>query len=579
MARIRNFSKTVKKIKTGAFDDFDSPGSNGTLRGEQINEKEWRGFFAYYRYYVDEFAADVLGLRLYPFQRLALRAMARSSNSMFIACRGLGKSWLAAVFLVCSAILYPGLKCGIASGRFMQARNVIEQKIKNELARNENIKREIQFPITLAGDACAVSFKNGSEIRAISVDNRREGEGARSWRFQYLVVDEARLVKDGVIEEVLVPMTKTKREAAIVGAAPEKSRVIFLSSAYLKISPLYSRFRHHFERMCGGGDEYFACALPWQVGAKAGIFDGEDITRELDKPSGSADKFDYEFGAVFVGSSGDSYYPYEITAPCRGGERGELEQPKKTTARYVIAHDVALSDARGADNACTHVIKLRERANGTFKKSVVFTKVMSGASLPEQRDFLRELVHLRFPNAEKLVLDTRGSGEALPSLFYETWDWASPSGERFEFPPIVRDDDERGARMDGAMPLIRCVTATNDFNVRFYPYMKGCLQDRSLELLRESDDADQDWKEGALSDEEFAVHKEHDALVAELSNIREAMTESQNTVYERIVKTKKRDRATSLMYGLSVIHELEAEAKGRLYGARAGDFEYRAMFN
>lgn len=573
------YNKKLKAKLNGAYDDFEAPESNIIVNEETVNKKAWMEFFGYYRYHIDEFAIDVLGLKLYPFQRVILRGMVKHHSSMFIACRGLGKSYLCAVFFICAAILYPGIKCGIASGNFKQAKNIIVQKIEGELIKNENIKREIQFPIRSGNDECFVRFKNGSEIRAIAVDQRNSGDGARSWRFHWLVIDEARLLKDNIIEEILIPMTKTKRDVAIYNKVEEKGKVVFITSAYLKTSPLYSRFLHHYQMMMTGGNEYYVCALPYQVGVQAGIFDEDDITKELEKPSMSNDKFSYEYRGTFVGSSNESYYPYEMTLPCRTGNRGELEQPKKSTAKYIITHDVALSDAKNADNACTHVCKLVERPNGSLKKSVVFTRVMAGMTLPEQRDFLRELVHLRFPNVVKLVLDTRGSGEALPSLFYETWNYLDlKTGQTIEFPPIVKDDDEAGMKMTDAMPIIRAITATNEFHTRFYPYLKSCLQDKSLEMLVSSDEVDIDFKEGNLTEAEYAVHKEHDALISELSNIKERVNENNNTMYERIIKTKKRDRATSLLYGLSVIYEMEIESKDKFYG-RTGEYEYVCLFN
>jgi len=561
--------------------NVESADSYSPLKEQKINDRAWAEFFSYYRYYVDEFAMDILDVPLYPFQRVILRSMARSQNSMFIACRGIGKSWLSALFMICMAILYPNIKCGIASGNSQQARNVIIQKIKGELVQNENIKREIIFPINTGSMECVVTFKNGSEIRAITVDQNRKGEGARSWRFQILIVDEARLVKDSIIEEILIPMTKTKRQSALKYGQSEKGKMIYISSAYLKSSGLYSRFRHHYEQMVmNHGNDYYVCALPYQVGVQAGIFDEDDITKELDKPSMSLDRYSYEYLGLFVGSSNESYYPYDIIMPCRVGAMGELEQPKKSISEYIITHDVALSDAKYSDNSCTHVIKLRQRANGSYSKRVVYTKVCNGMTLPEQRNLLRELLHIRFPNTIKLVLDTQGSGEALPSLFYETWEYLNPTtGDVIEFPPIVRDDDENGAKLKDAMPIIRAITATNEYNNKFYPYMKSCLQDKSLELLVPSEEAAQDYGEDKMIDEEFALHIEHDALTSELANIKQTVTEHNNTVYDRIIRTKKRDRATSLLYGLSVIYEYEILNKEKLYGDTSIKYRYTPLYN
>lgn len=330
-------------------ENLDNPYSNTVIREESIDYEAWTKFISYYRYYIDEFAMDILGINLFPFQRVILRAMSRYQSEMLIACRGLGKSWIVAVYYICVSILYTNIKLGIASGNSKQARNVIIQKIKGELSKKEAVAREINFPIKTGQDDCVCELKSGSEIRAITLDQNRGGDGARSWRFNMILVDEARLVKDNIIEEILIPMTKTKREMAIRWGMSEKGKVIFISSAYLKTSPLYKRFMYHYESMIKGNKDYMAICFPYQVGVQAGLFDKEDIEKELEKPQMTKDKFAYEFEGVFVGSSGESYYPYELTNPCRVLERCELQQPKKSNCIYVVTHDVAVSDEKGSD--------------------------------------------------------------------------------------------------------------------------------------------------------------------------------------------------------------------------------------
>lgn len=252
MTSYNNFSKSNRSVKDFAVYNTDSPLSYDPKKKERINIEAWRKFISYYRHHVDEFAVDVLKINLYPFQRLILRSMARHKESMFIASRGLGKSYLSAVFFICVACLYKGIKLGIASGKGQQARNVIIQKIKGELFKNENVAREI-VNIKTNSDDCVVHFKNGSEIRAIVLGH--DGESARSWRFHQLLIDEARLVKDSIMEEILVPMTKTKRQTMIDlsmkygNSLPvEKGKIIYISSAYLKNCDLYDRFANHYKK-------------------------------------------------------------------------------------------------------------------------------------------------------------------------------------------------------------------------------------------------------------------------------------------------------------------------------------------
>lgn len=553
-------------------ENIESTYSNDPLKEESIDFEVWTEFISYYRYYIDEFACDILGLRLFPFQRLILRAMARYQNSMLIACRGLGKSYIVAVFYICVAILYPNIKLGIASGNSQQARNVIIQKIKGELSKNEAIAREIKFPIKTGDGDCVVEFKNGSEIRAITLAQDRGGDSARSWRFSYILIDEARLVKDEIIEEILIPMTKTKRQNAIRWNQSEKGKVIFISSAYLKTSSLYKRFKFHYEEMIKGNKDYMAICFPYQVGVQAGLFDQDDIEKELEKPQMTKDKFAYEFEGRFVGSSGESYYPYELTNPCRVLERCEFQQPKKSNSIYVITHDVAVSTEKNSDNACTHVIKLKLKPNGTYTKQVVFTKTVNGLSLNKQRDFLRELIHIKFPNTVKLLIDAQGAGAGLPSMFYESWEYTDPkTGVVTEYPPIISDEEKDIDMLDNAIPLIRGVHGMNNFINLYYPYMKGCFEDGSLELLMQSAEVDNLYKSNLMSFDEYYQHIEHDILQSELSNIKQDFTNNEKMTYTRIVSGKKRDRATSLMYGLSYVCELENENKKNIY-ARQEDY-------
>ncbi len=548
--------------------------SNGISENVSIDYEAWTNFFSYYRYYIDEFAMDILGIELYPFQRVILRAMNRGQFTVLIACRGLGKSWIVCVFYICIAILYPNVKCGIASGNAQQAKNVIIQKLKGELYKNENIRIEMVREPRTSGDDCYGEFNSGSEIRAITLAQDRGGDSARSWRFNYLLVDEARLVKDDIVETILIPMTKTKRQNALHWKQNEKGKVIFISSAYLKTSGLYKRFKYHFEKMIDGNKNYVAMCFPYQVGIQAGLFDEEDIEQEREKPTMTSDKFAYEYEGVFVGSSGESYYPYELTMPCRVLEHCELEQPKKSDSIYVITHDVAVSTAKNSDNACTHVIKLKLRPNGTYTKSTVYTKVVDGLPLEKQRDYLRELIHLKFPNCRKLVIDERGAGNGLPRMFYESWEYTDPKTKvTVEYPPLIKDNDEEGFLLDNAIPMIRAINATNDFNTTYYPYMKSCFEDRTLQLLVASDDVDASYKSGEITPEEYAQYIEHDTLQSELSNIKQEYSESGNLQYNRIVKTKKRDRATSLFYGLSVISEWELENRQNLYSNKNAGYD------
>ena len=88
---------------------------------------------SYYRENFDLFVEEYLQLDFLKwFQTMLLVMMNRSRVFLWIAARGMGKSFLIAIFAVARCILYPGTKVVITSGTRGQSINVLE-KIQTEL--------------------------------------------------------------------------------------------------------------------------------------------------------------------------------------------------------------------------------------------------------------------------------------------------------------------------------------------------------------------------------------------------------------------------------------------------------------
>lgn len=76
---------------------------------------------SYYRANPQRFVADYLHIELRLFQKILIVMMNISVVFVFIASRGLGKTYMCAIFCVYRAIMYPGTKICIASGTRGQA--------------------------------------------------------------------------------------------------------------------------------------------------------------------------------------------------------------------------------------------------------------------------------------------------------------------------------------------------------------------------------------------------------------------------------------------------------------------------
>ena len=131
---------------------------------------------SYYRENIDCFVKEYLQLDfLRWFQICLLVMMNRCRTFVWIAARGMGKSFLTAIFCVVRCILYPGTKVVVTSGTRGQSINVLE-KIQTELMPiSPNLRNEIDLAKSkFSGQDAKIMFKNSSYIKVVTAsDNAR----------------------------------------------------------------------------------------------------------------------------------------------------------------------------------------------------------------------------------------------------------------------------------------------------------------------------------------------------------------------------------------------------------------------
>lgn len=131
---------------------------------------------SYYRENIDEFVISYLELDFLKWFQLALLVMMnRSRIFLWIAARGMGKSFLTAIFAVVRCILYPGTQVVITSGTRGQSINVLEKIQVQLMPASANLRNEIDLEKTkFSGQDAKVMFKNGSYIKVVTAsDNAR----------------------------------------------------------------------------------------------------------------------------------------------------------------------------------------------------------------------------------------------------------------------------------------------------------------------------------------------------------------------------------------------------------------------
>ena len=111
--------------------DIDKKKSTTELANEK-SERIMNGIAAwasFYRSNPHRFVKDYLNINLKLFQKILLYEMMHNNYFMYIASRGLGKTWLTALFCIVRCILFPKTKICIASSTRVQANEVLSKII------------------------------------------------------------------------------------------------------------------------------------------------------------------------------------------------------------------------------------------------------------------------------------------------------------------------------------------------------------------------------------------------------------------------------------------------------------------
>lgn len=154
---------------------------------------------SYYRFNPDLFARDYLHLELRTFQAILLCVMFWCTTFVFIAARGLGKSFLSAIYCVTRCILYPGTRICISSSTRGQSINVLEKILYELKPKSQELCAEIDEKETkINGTNAQIVFKNSSVIKVVTAS-----DSARGNRANVLLLDEFRMINKDTIDTIL----------------------------------------------------------------------------------------------------------------------------------------------------------------------------------------------------------------------------------------------------------------------------------------------------------------------------------------------------------------------------------------
>ena len=435
---------------------------------------------AFYRANPHRYVKDFLHINLKLFQKILIYLMNVNDYFMFIACRGIGKTFLTAIYCVVRCILYPGTKICIAAGNRSQSVNILEY-IRDELMPNSpELRAEIKDgPITTASNAY-VTFHNGSRIKVVTASDSSRGN-----RCNVLVCDEFRMINENVITTVLRKFLTSRRHPKYLDKPEyqnlwERNKELYLSSAWFKEHWSYQKMLSFFKNEVDDTKKYFLCALPYQLSIKEGLLDAEAVADEMSEDGFSEIKWAMEMECVFWGDEEGSFfdfasisknrrvkYPWLPDNVCPKIADPKLRIPKKQPGEEVriISMDIALmaSGGKSGRNDATAIMvnSMQPNRDGRYINNIVYTQVLEGAHTEDQALMIRK--YFDEFDCDWLVIDAKGvGGGVLDLLLRDIYDKSSD----ITYPALsVSNDADWAARApQGAKRVIWAINGSAKLN-------------------------------------------------------------------------------------------------------------------
>ena len=468
---------------------------------ERLDEgiKIWTSF---YRQNIHRFAIDYLGIQLKPFQVVLLYMIERNLKSCLITSRGLGKSWLIALYCCCRAILYPGQKIIVSCETKEQSRNLIREKIVNELMNmSPNLRKEINpREIKIGTNESYVKFKNGSTITAINAS-----ENTRGKRAHILVVDEYVQIKNGfdTLTKILQPFLQVVRQPKYLqnpkyAHLQEENKQIYASSAWYADHWSYDLYKDYVEKMLIG-ESSFVCNLPYNVALKYGLMTQTRLDEIMSDPNLSEEAFLMEYSAMFYDLGEGAYIkpsdiinnrtvvkpwypPTDIEYIAEKGKRNISWKEDRTSKQElrVLGCDIALAQGDKNDNTVIHYSVSIPKGD-KYITEVKYSEAINGGTA---KAIALRLKQLFFDgDCDYIVMDIAGLGLAvLDALGEYTFD----TERDIKYPPMCcfnKEDKKERCGYREAIPCIYGIVANEEINNAIAVTLKASLNNHTLKFL------------------------------------------------------------------------------------------------
>lgn len=399
---------------------------------------------SYYRANPHRFCKDYLNIDLHPFQMILIYMMNLATNFCFIGSRGLGKTYLTAVFLVVRCILWPHTKAVVAAKTRSQGTQILE-KITKELMPNSGLLRGEIKDVIINQSNAQITFRNGSYIEVVTANDNSRGH-----RANLLVCDEFRMIDKDVIDLVLRRFLTVARQPGYLKKKEykhliERPKEMYLSSSWFQSHWSWQLCKDYFVSMLDSGKKYFCFRFPYQMPIKEGMLAMEQVEDEMSESSFSDIKFRMEMEAMFIGATDGGLFSFDDINKIRNikkpfyapnvilGGKDFVPPAKKPGEKRILTADIALMSSKHNDNDATSIFlnSLVPDSSGRCTSNMVYTENCEGIITQDLVLKLRR--YFKWFDCDYIGIDAKGLGAPIMDLLmHECYD--PETGETY--PPL-----------------------------------------------------------------------------------------------------------------------------------------------
>lgn len=566
----------------------------------------------YYREHPENFVEDYLNIILKPFQSILICFMNICNQFMFLACRGLGKTFLVAIFCVVRCILYPGTTICIASGNRKQANLVLDKIINLIMPGAPNLRAEIES-WSITGEKGEITFRNTSKI--LVVTSRDSARGARA---NILITDEFRMVSKDVIQTVLKKFLSNPRQPGfftlkkyqyqrpdgswhVKPEYQERNKEIYMSSAWFCSHWSYAKAKGYAATMLDDSKKCFICGFPYQLAIREGLLMREQVEDDMAESDYNEVSWSMEMDCLFYGDFEGSFYEYPVINQTRtikypwlppdysrlAGDKKLIIPPKQHDEKRILSIDIALmaTTTKHKNDASAIFINScvpQKQKGGRFVHNIIYSDTLEGELTRVQALIVRKLYE-QF-DCDYIVIDANGVGSGVYDALVEE---IKDTETGVVYPPLscCNNPDMASRCKDKSAPkVIWAIKAGAKFNSDCALALREGFKSGRIKLLINEFDA-----ETCLNDikgysnlspiERTKIIKQYintTLLVNELVKLN--IEENNKLIKVKEMSGMRKDRFSSLSYNYYVARQIEdsIRQKGNTIYSAKDFFVFRA---